>query len=75
MSAKTQQSESTPIAKLTAIKQKEFKGFCKWPLIVLLCFHKITCFTVFQFCRIEGNVISEEKTVPITRQTTIKHLK
>jgi hypothetical protein len=75
MSAKTQQSESTPIAKQTAIKQKEFKGFWKWPLIVLLCFHKITCSRVFHFCRIEAKVISEKKTVPITRQTTIKHLK
>ena len=75
MSAKTQQSESTPIAKQTTIKQKEFKGFWKWPLIVLLCFHKITCFRVFQFCKIEAKVISEKKTRPITRQTTIKHLK
>ena len=75
MSAKTQQSESTPIAKQTTIKQKEFKGFGKWPLIVLLCLHKITCFRAFKFCIIEAKVISEKKTGPITKQTTIKHLK
>ena len=74
MSAKTQQSESTPIAKQTTIKQKEFKVFGKWPLIVLLCSHKITCFRVLQFCIIDAKIISEKKTETLTKQTTIKHL-
>ena len=40
-------------------------------IMFLLCLHKITCFRVFKFCRIETKVISEKKTGPITKQTTM----